>query len=781
MSGRSALDPSLVSPPPGGPPPAEAPPPAPQHEAHLHDWLAVIFRHRGLAASVFLATMLAIMIDSYTKIPLYQAQARLLIENERAGIIPGLTSAPDAYYEEDVEPYYQTQYKILKGRDLARRVVRQLKLETNHELNGTPAPPSLPVQLLHRLRDAVNGAFGKDGLTGPAAKGAIEPSRPDEGPDESALVDAFLGRVAVEPVPRSRLVDVFYVSANPPFAAEAANALANEYVEQNLQVKLQSTQNMLEWLDKEVASQQQKVEASERQVAEYREKQNALSLDDKNNIVASRLNHLNDEVLKARTTRIQRQAVYDQVRSVAPASAPDAIPPIATNSQVQTIKAKLVDLQREKARLLERYEYKHPAISAVNSQLQDVQRQFDLEVAKALQAIKNEYETAVLEEQTLSRNLEAAKADATDLTRKSIDYNVMEREAKSNRQIYEALLQREKELRVSSNSRSNNVRVVDRAEVPKSPKGGDRRTWVFAAAMGLVLSLVVVFGLDYMNDTIKTPEDVTRRLSAPLLGLVPSARVKRSLSISMRTGTQHVRVRWRVSNEYPLITASHVPPDFAESFRTVRASLVAAYPRRGRNIVLVTSAEPLEGKTTTAANTAIALAGSGARVLLIDADMRRPGVHRLMRLANDRGLAQVLVGQIRLCDVIQRTVEPNLLAVTGGPTPPNPAELLASERMKALLESLGHMPYDWVILDTPPVLAVADALILASEVSGVTFVVRAESTRRRLAERALASLASAHSPQTAVVLNKVDFERNSYYYSRYYGRSYRKRYAEGAG
>src|SRR5262249_14603628 len=153
--------------------------------------------------------------------------------------------------------------------------------------------------------------------------------------------------------------------------------------------------------------------------------------------------------------------------------------------------------------------------------------------------------------QTLSRNLEAAKVDATDLTRKSIDYNVMDREAKSNRQIYEALLQREKELRVSSNSRSNNVRVVDRAETPKSPKGGDRRTWIFAVAVGLVMSLGVVFGLDYMNDTIKTPEDVTRRLNAPLLGLVPSARVKRSVSIAMRTGSRNVRVRWRVSSDYP--------------------------------------------------------------------------------------------------------------------------------------------------------------------------------------------------------------------------------------
>jgi capsular exopolysaccharide synthesis family protein len=229
-----------------------------------------------------------------------------------------------------------------------------------------------------------------------------------------------------------------------------------------------------------------------------------------------------------------------------------------------------------------------------------------------------------------------------------------------------------------------------------------------------------------------------------------------------------------------LLASSQVPHDFGESFRSLRTSLLSKYPDEGTKILIVTSAQPLEGKTTTAANIAMALAYGGARVLLIDADMRRPGLHRPLRLTNERGLSQVLTGQARVRDVIQRTVDPNLLAITAGRSPLNPSELLSSERMKTLLTNLAHGPFNWIIIDTPPVLAVTDAVILAPLVSGVTFVVGAEMTRRRLAERAIETVMQAHPKFAAVVLNKVNFAKNKYYYSRYYGHQYKNYYAEAA-
>jgi polysaccharide biosynthesis transport protein len=738
-----------------GPVPAGGTPPAPyvaESEVHLLDRLSVVFRYQRIVISVFVLTTMAMMIQDYSSIKIYRAQAQLLIEDERSTAMPGITSDANTYYE-DPEPYYKTQFRILKGRDIARRVVKRVDLDKVPEFNGTAEAPATPLTMLRELEQRLVHYIK------PAPAVDAETPKVDETPDESSLVGAFLGRVTVVPVTGSRLVDVTFDAMDPKFAATAVNALVDEYVEQNLAMKLQSTQNMLEWLDKELAKQQNKVQESEASLANYRARQNAMSLDDKQNIVLSRLNALNDSVMKAHSSRIQKEAVYNQVKSAGPGAGADMIPAIALNTAVQDLKSQIAEQQRERVRLAERYGDKWPALIQATNKLVELQRQLDVETARALQAVKNEYETALLEEQTYSKNLDAAKADVQDLSRKSVDYNVMEREAQSNRQVYQSLLQRANELRVSSNSHANNVRVVDRAEVPKSPLAPTgRRTWLMAVAVGLVLSIAVAFGLDYMNDTIKTPEDVTQRLKLPFLGLVPAVR----------------------GDKHPVLASSHVPHDFGESFRSLRTSLISKYPGEGTKIVVVTSAQPLEGKTTTAANIAMALAFGGSRVLLIDADMRRPGLHRPLRLTNDRGLSQILVGQARVRDVIQRTVDPNLLAITAGKTPPNPSELLASERMKTLLTNLAHGPFDWIIVDTPPVLAVTDAVVLAPLVSGVTFVIGAEMTRRRLAERAIETVMQARPKYAAVVLNKVDFARNKYYYSRYYGHQYKNYYAEAA-
>jgi succinoglycan biosynthesis transport protein ExoP len=717
-------------------------------DVHILDRLAVIYRYRRIAFTVFALTTIALMIQGYSNVQMYQAKAQVLIEDERSTAMPGMTT--NEYYEDPL-PYYNTQYRILRGRDLARRVAKRLELQNVPEFNGSAKPAQTPVTM---ARDTMDRFLRR--ITNTATP-EHEIPKPDESADESALVSGFLGRVQVVPIPDSKLVDVYFTSLDPRFAQQAANALAEEYVTQNLEVKMQGTQSMLTWLENEVGAQQAKVEQSERELAEYRDRENAMSLDEKNNIVLSRLNALNESVLRARTTRIERESVNNQLKSLPAGTGPDSIPAIAGNPQVQLHRTQLAELQRQKAQLAERYGDKHPEIQKVNAQLADEQRQLEAETTKALQTVKNEYERSLLEERTLAANLEEAKRDVQNLGRLSVGYNVLEREAKSNRAVYEALLQRENELRVASNSRANNVRIVEKAEIPKGPiTPTSRRTWLLSLAVGLVASVAVAYGLDYMNDTIKTPEDVTRILKMPFLGLIPSVR----------------------GDKHPVLASSHAPHEFGEAFRSLRTAIITRYPGEAAKTMVVSSAQPLEGKTTTACNIAMALAYGGARVLLIDADMRRPGLHRPLRLTNERGLSQILTGQARVRDVIQRTVDPNLLAITAGRTPPNPSELLASERMKTLLTNLAHGPFDWIVIDTPPVLAVTDAVILAPAVSGVTFVVGAEMTRRRLAERALETLLASHPRMVGVVLNKVDFARNKYYYSRYYGHQYKSYYAE---
>src|SRR5215471_13274271 len=380
-------------------------------DVHILDRLAVIYRYRYVAIAVFLLTTAAMMIQGYSAIQIYQARAQILIEDERSTAVPGITTPDNTYYE-DPEPYYKTQYRILKGRDLTRRVVARLHLERVPEFNGTAVPPSGPVVFVRGIEDRIIR------LVKPATQAVpAEAPKADESSDESALVSAFLGRVEVIPITGSRLVDVTFQAMDPTFAATAVNTLVDEYVSQNLQLKQQSTQNMLDWLDKEVANQQTKVQESERSLAEYRDRQNALSLDDKQNIVLARVNKLNDDVMMSKTKRAQKEVLYNQIKAVAGGQPADTIPAVAQSASVQTAKGRLIETQRTKAQLQDRYGDKHPAMQKAIADLQEAQRQYDLEVSRSLQQIKNEYDTAVLEEQTMSRALDAAKGDAQDLSR----------------------------------------------------------------------------------------------------------------------------------------------------------------------------------------------------------------------------------------------------------------------------------------------------------------------------------------------------------------------------
>ena len=293
-------------------------------------------------------------------------------------------------------------------------------------------------------------------------RGVPEPLPPSPSvlPEESA-VDLVTSRVSVEPVKSSRLVDVDFVSSDPRTAALVANTIVEEYVRQNLRLRQQSMSKSLEWLVEELGRQQRTVEASERAMAEYRANQHATPLSDPQNIVTARLTQLNDAVTRARTVRAQRESLLRQIEALGQ-NAADAIPAISTNTYIQSIKARLADLQRQRALLAERYGDKHPEMVSVSASVQDVTQQLTLEINKAVDTIRHEYESAVLEERTLTQALADQQVVATDLDRKSVAYTMLEREAASNRQLYETLLQREKELQVLANSRGNNVRVVER-------------------------------------------------------------------------------------------------------------------------------------------------------------------------------------------------------------------------------------------------------------------------------------------------------------------------------
>ena len=733
---------------PAAPAPASAQPQAPG-EPHLFDRISVLYKYRWASITVFLLVVGWVMVDSYTQVPRFRATARMLVEEPGNDIATPTEIARTAPVS-DPEIYMQTQLRIMRGRDLALRVAQKIDLSRVPEFNGQGPQPTPLAKSIAAIKYYAAWPYR---LVTTAQAPPIAPPDAIPGHDGS-YADALIARLSVDQVRGSQLVDMSFASADPDFAARAANAFAEEYVAQNLSLKIQNLEKSAEWLTGEVERQAKLVQQSELQLQQYRETQDAGALDSGQNIVVARLNSLNEQLTLARTDRIRKENLYKQLQGAG--SNIDSISSVINNANVQNLRSRLNELQQESLRVAERYGEKHPERQRVAAALTSARNQLEDEIQKAVLNAKNDYDAAVAQERMLLSTLNESKQAATDLSRKGVNYSALVREAESNRAVYSQLLTREKELRVIANSRTNNVRVVDRAEVPGNPfSPNHRRDWVYALALGLALGLAIAFGIDYLDDTVKTPDDITRRLKLKFLGLVPIV-----------PGERH-----------PLISGP-VPHDFGEAYRSIRTSLAAQIPGSGARVVAVASSQPLEGKTTTAVNIAMALAVGGARVLLIDADMRRPSVHKALRMSNDRGLSQLLAGQARMREVVQRTHDPNLLTITAGRTPANPSELLASDRMRALLSGLETGPFDWIIVDTPPVLAVTDAIILAPLVGAVTFVIGAEMTRWRLAERAVETLLGANPRNVLAILNKVNFGRNKYYYSRYYGHQYKNYYAE---
>jgi succinoglycan biosynthesis transport protein ExoP len=744
MSTEAPYPPKPSSPPA---PPAPASAPVQGHEPHLFDRLSVLYKYRWASITIFIAAVGWVMVDSYTSVPRYRATARVLIEEPNADVATPSEMARGVPVG-DPEVFMQTQLRIMRGRDMAVRVSEKIDLTRVPEFNGQGPKPTPLAQSIAAIK--YYAAWPYRLITSAQPPPVALPDDAGSG----GYVDGLLGRLEVAQVRGSQLVDVSFQSSDPEFAARAVNVFAEEYVSENLRLKVESLEKSAVWLTGEVERQGKLVQQSELALAQYKEKQDAGALDSGQNIVAASLTQFNEALTRARTSRMQKENQWKQVQGAGQDL--DSLSIILSNASVQNLRAQVNQLQQDKNQVTERYGEKHPNYQKVISQLANVEGQLKIEIQKAVQNARTEYESALAQERDLQQQLNKSKVAATDLSRKGVDYSALERQAESNRTVYNQLLTQEKQLRVVANSRTNNVRLVDRAETPKSPfSPNHRRDWVYAIAVGLALGLAVAFGIDYLDDTVKTPDDITRRLKLKFLGLVPIV-----------SGERH-----------PLISGP-VPHDFGEAYRSIRTSLTAQLPGNGARVVAVASSQPLEGKTTTAVNIAMALAVGGARVLLIDADMRRPSVHKALRMTNDRGLSQLLAGQARMREVVQRTHDPNLLTITAGRTPANPSELLASDRMRALLAGLETGPFDWIIIDTPPVLAVTDAVILAPLVGAVTFVIGAEMTRWRLAERAVETLLGSNPRNVLAVLNKVNFGRNKYYYSRYYGHQYKNYYAE---
>ena len=633
---------------------------------------------------------------------------------------------------------------------MARRTIDSLRLWDSPELDGN-AEGKRP--------------FSVAGAVGGAAQWVVKLFSSDAGdivaPDagetmrQSRAIDAFLKALVVAPIRNSSLVDLRFASPNPARAAAVANELAKQYIDQNLEYKFLSTKEASDWLGEQLAVERKKLEDSEQALQRYREKGDAVALEDRQNIVVQRLADLNAAYTQARTDRFEQEALYNQLRSLQnDRTSLDTFPAILSNSFIQQLKSQLADLQRQQAQLADRLGEKHPDMIKLISAIENTEARLQGELGKVVQSVRNEFLSAQAKERSLAAELENQKAGALALNRKGIEYGVLRREAESNKQMYDALMQRAKETGISGELKASNIRVVDQAEVPRRPVRPRKALNLLLGLLGGMFAGVgLAFFVEYLDNRLKSPDEIKQFLDVSFLGLVPA-----------------VRAEDLAEGRSPLISET-VAQNFAEAFREIRTSVMFSSAVEGARSVLVTSTQPSEGKSVVAANLAISLAHAGLRVLLVDADMRKPRIHELMNVKQDPGLSSLIVGRAKANEVVQKTGTANLWVMPAGPNPPNPAELLGSTRFIQLVKAFGDH-FDWVVIDSPPVMAVTDPSVVAHRTTGVIFVIGSEQVNRHKALTAVQRLQASKAKILGAILNRANVERNPYYYSHYYTHEY---------
>jgi len=729
-------------------------------QINLQDYLRVILKHRWTILTVFAVIFVSVTIFTFTATPIYRATARLIIEKDD----PKVVSIQEVMsVDSSGLDYYQTQYKIIESRSVAREVIRRLKLNENEEF--VPKPKDT---FLANIRQSI-----ADGVTfvGSLLK-TEKPQKPTdpkaEIEDESPLVTAFIGRVKVAPIRNSRLVDIGFEAKDPALSAKIANTLSRSYIDLNLETKLKATQDAMAWLNSRIEDERKKVDQAEQALLRYKEKHNIITdfSKDVETVTAQKLAALNSQVIDAEVRRVEAETRYRQaVELERTPEMLDSIPEVLNNELVRQIKTMEVELQKKQSELSKKYGANHPQLVAIRNEQETLQARKAEEVKRVVNSLFNGFKVAQAREQSLKASLNRQKGESFTLNEKAIDYSVLKREAESTKEMYDLVIKRFKETSMTENIRTGNIRVVDVAEIPRSPISPKKtQNMLLGLIVGLALGIGLAFFLEYLDNTVKTPDDIKERLKIPYLGPVPLLAMAAPDNLVGKPGNPGTRER---KPEEDLIVINSPKSTASESYRGLRTSILFSAADAPPRTILVTSAAPFEGKTITSANIAVAMAQAGNKILLIDCDMRRPRMHRVFNVPRDRGLSNILAGTCGIDDAIIHTTIPGVDIIPSGPVPPNPSEMLGSQSMFKIIEILRGQ-YDRIIIDSPPITAVTDSVIISRWVDGVLLVVRVGETHREIIKNGIGLLQSANAHILGAILNGVDMGRDSYYYYQYY-------------
>jgi succinoglycan biosynthesis transport protein ExoP len=719
---------------------------AQQQKPILHYWH--ILRKRKWAMLAAFAIVFALsVIATLNATRLYQATSKVAIFPENPNVL-GFKDAENGSPDFDYEATMETQAAILRSDALAMKVIEAIHLDEDPAFTGA---------------------------THPQAEDSIKVSNMQPDPAKAAgLLGAFRGGLSVQIIPNSRLVQISYTHPNPRLATEMVNALVRTFIEENFKTKYESVTQTSNWLSTELADLQQKVQTSEEKLVRYQKDHSILGVDEKQNIVTAKLNELNNELTVAQTDRIQKESSYRLAAAGDPPAFSKASREGASN-MLEKLREREADLNTQYAQATTQFGSGYPKVVELSNQLKQVRAEIVVEETRMQHEVRDEYLAAVQRENLLTTAFERQKQEANQLNESAIEYSVLKRDAESNRQLYQDLLQRLKEAGVSAGLRSSNIRVVDVARTPTSPITPDvPRNIRFGVLLGLACGIGLAFLLESLDTSIRNMEELSAISMLPALGMIP---LQLSSNGQLRKRLKTVSSVIEKSESPTLITYARPQSEAAEAYRALRTSILLSSFGAPPKVILVTSAMPQEGKTTVSANSALVLAQRGSRVLLVDADLRRPAVGKLFGIRSRGGLSTLISGSDKVEDVVLPCPEvPTLWILPAGPIPPQPAELLGSSVMKDLIAHWRDS-YDHVIIDTPPCLSVTDAVLLSPEADRVILVARSGQTTKAGLRRACDVLQQVNARVMGVVLNALNRRSGEGYYYQYgYGGRYANHY-----
>jgi len=716
-------------------------------EIDLRQLWRIVSKHRWLIFSVFAACVVTALIASMLVRPVYRASA--LVEVKPSQRVVKFDSLQQADLND--REFLNTQINILRSESVAKAVIHQEDLAGDPEFNGELKQRGLMAGV-GAVRSGLSSAVAAvtDGFSAEQSASSApvdDATVPPEIRAQRELVNRYQEKITIQEVPNSDLLRVSVDSFSPTKAAALANVHTQAYIQSSDQRRFNSTSSAKEFLQTQIREAQAELEASEKALTDFAREKNIVDVEDRSNVMETRLEDLNSALTQTRQDRISAEVAYRQAME----GDLESVPEVLEGELIRELRQEYAKLRSEYQEMSQTFKDSYPKMKQLRSKMEDVRTSLDEESGKLVTGLENRYEQLASREKKLEEQVDQQRSKLLDLKDRAISYNILKREWEANKELYAGLLEKQKDVSVAAGMETNNISVVDQAAVPihkHSPK--TTRNVAIAGVFGIMGGVGIAFLLAFLDNTFKTREDLEHALGVPYLGLVPKS--------SPETTEELV----------PLALLSQYEPGspMAEAVRSIRTSVLFSRPENVPKKLLITSTTSGEGKSTIATNLALVMAQNGSRVLIMETDLRRPNISRWLNIEARPGLTEYLSGKSK--STVKATQFDNVYCVPAGGTHTNPAELLGSKAMDDYLNSMNEH-FDFIIIDGPPILGLADSMVLSSKVDGVLMVVKAASTEKDAVGETVKRLRTINAPLVGSILNYVDLSQREYgYYQNYY-------------